>query len=93
MCTEKDNEELVEALVKAARTAFLSLKETIKEHFITMYLYSIRACIHIFQHGHTKRWKIQSLNRKYRMKKRAVGNGIAQILPMLCMDMTNFLVK
>lgn len=33
MCTEKDNEELIEALVKAARAAFLSLKETTKEHF------------------------------------------------------------
>ena len=33
MCTEKDNEELIEALVNAARAAFLSLKETTKEHF------------------------------------------------------------
>lgn len=33
MCTERDNEELIEALVKAARAAFLSLKETTKEHF------------------------------------------------------------
>ena len=33
MCTEKDNEELVEALVTAARAAFLSLKETTQEHF------------------------------------------------------------
>ena len=33
MYTEKDNEELIEALVKAARAAFLSLKETTKEHF------------------------------------------------------------
>ena len=33
MCTKKDNEELIEALVKAARAAFLSLKETTKEHF------------------------------------------------------------
>lgn len=33
MCTEKDNEELIEALVKAAKAAFLSLKETTKEHF------------------------------------------------------------
>lgn len=31
MYTEKDNEELIEALVKAARAAFLSLKETTKE--------------------------------------------------------------
>ena len=28
MCAEKDNEEHIEALVKAARAAFLSLKET-----------------------------------------------------------------
>lgn len=54
MCTKKDNEELIEALVKAARAAFLSLKETTKEHFISMRLYSMRACIHIFQHGLTK---------------------------------------
>lgn len=33
MFTKKDNEELTEALVKAAREAFLSLKETTKEHF------------------------------------------------------------
>ena len=33
MCTEKDNEELIESLVKAAKAAFLSLKETTKEHF------------------------------------------------------------
>ena len=33
MCAEKDNEELIEALVKAAKAAFLSLKETTKEHF------------------------------------------------------------
>ena len=33
MCTEKDNEELMEALITAARAAFLSLKETTKEHF------------------------------------------------------------
>ena len=38
MCTEKDNEELIEALVKAARAAFLSLKETTKEHF---YFYAL----------------------------------------------------
>ncbi|MCI8478624.1 MAG: DUF4303 domain-containing protein [Oscillospiraceae bacterium] len=31
--TEKDTEALIEALVKAARAAFLSLKETTKEHF------------------------------------------------------------
>ncbi len=33
MCTEKDNEKLMEALITAARAAFLSLKETTKEHF------------------------------------------------------------
>lgn len=33
MCTEKDNEELLEVLITAARAAFLSLKETTKEHF------------------------------------------------------------
>ena len=33
MYTEKENEELVQALVKAASAAFLSLKETTKEHF------------------------------------------------------------
>lgn len=33
MGTEKDNEGLIEALVKAAGAAFLSLKETTKEHF------------------------------------------------------------
>ena len=33
MNTEKGNEELIEALVKAAGAAFLSLKETSKEHF------------------------------------------------------------
>ena len=38
MCTEKDNEELIEALVKAAGAAFLSLKETTKEHF---YFYAL----------------------------------------------------
>ena len=37
MCTEKDNEELVEALVTAARAAFLSLKETTQEHFYCLY--------------------------------------------------------
>lgn len=93
MCTEKDNEELVEALVKAARAAFLSLKETTKEHF---YFYSFifdEACIHIFQHGLMKLWKNQLLNSKYLMKRSIGGNGTARILPMLIMDMTNFLVK
>ena len=33
MCTEKENEELMEVLITAARAAFLSLKETTKEHF------------------------------------------------------------
>jgi len=33
MITEKDNEELIESLVKAAKAAFLSLKERTKEHF------------------------------------------------------------
>ena len=33
MCTEKDNEKLMEALITTARAAFLSLKETTKEHF------------------------------------------------------------
>ncbi len=33
MSTEKDNEQLVEAFVKAADAAFRSLKETLKEHF------------------------------------------------------------
>ena len=31
--TDNGNEELIEALVKAAGDAFLSLKETTKEHF------------------------------------------------------------
>ncbi len=33
MYTEKDQQELTEAFVKAARAAFLSLQETTKEHF------------------------------------------------------------
>lgn len=33
MCTETDNEKLIEVLVNAAGAAFLSLKETTKEHF------------------------------------------------------------
>lgn len=33
MCTKEDNEQLTEALIAAARAAFLSLKETTKEHF------------------------------------------------------------
>lgn len=33
MCTKEDNEQLMEALIAAARAAFLSLKETTKEHF------------------------------------------------------------
>lgn len=39
MCTEKDNEELIEALVKAARAAFLSLKETTRTFlFLCVYI-------------------------------------------------------
>ena len=38
MCAEKENEKLIEALVEAARAAFLSLKDTTKEHF---YFYAL----------------------------------------------------
>ncbi len=58
MCTEKDNEELVEALVKAARAAFLSLKETTKEHF---YFYSF-----IFDEGlhpYISAWSYEALEK------------------------------
>lgn len=53
----------------------------------------MRACILIFQHGLTKLSKNQLLNSKYRMKISGGGNGTAQILPMLFMDMTNFLAR
>ncbi len=58
MCIEKDNEELVEALVKAARAAFLSLKETTKEHF---YFYSF-----IFDEGlhpYISAWSYEALEK------------------------------
>ncbi len=58
MCTEKDNEELIEALVKAARTAFLSLKETTKEHF---YFYAF-----IFDEGlhpYISAWSTEALEK------------------------------
>lgn len=57
MCTEKDNEELMVALITAARAAFLSLKETTKEHFY-FYVFVFDEGMHpIFQHGLTKPWK------------------------------------
>jgi hypothetical protein len=34
MCTEKDNEELMEALITAARAAFLSLKGNNQRTFL-----------------------------------------------------------
>lgn len=49
MCTETDNEKLIEVLVNAAGAAFLSLKETTKEHFyfyafiLFQYIRSIRS--------------------------------------------------
>ncbi|MCI8416829.1 MAG: DUF4303 domain-containing protein [Lachnospiraceae bacterium] len=58
MCTEKDNEELIEALVKAARLAFLSLKETTKEHF---YFYAF-----IFDEGlhpYISAWSYEALEK------------------------------
>ena len=58
MCTEKDNEELIEALVKAARAAFLSLKETTKEHF---YFYAF-----IFDEGlhpYISAWSYEALEK------------------------------
>ena len=58
MCTEKDNEELIEALVKAARAAFLSLKETTKEHF---YFY-----VFIFDQGlhpYISAWSYEALEK------------------------------
>lgn len=58
MCTEKDNEELIEALVKAARAAFLSLKETTKEHF---YFY-----VFIFDEGlhpYISAWSYEALEK------------------------------
>ena len=58
MCTEKDNEELIEALVKAARAAFLSLKETAREHF---YFYAF-----IFDEGlhpYISAWSYEALEK------------------------------
>ncbi len=58
MCTEKDNEELIEALAKAARAAFLSLKETTKEHF---YFYAF-----IFDEGlhpYISAWSYEALEK------------------------------
>ena len=56
--TDKDNEELIEALVKAARAAFLSLKETTKEHF---YFYAF-----IFDEGlhpYISAWSYEALEK------------------------------
>ena len=56
--TDKDNEELIEALVKAARAAFLSLKETTKEHF---YFYAF-----IFDgglHPYISAWSYEALEK------------------------------
>lgn len=58
MYTEKDNEELIEALVKAARAAFQSLKETTKEHF---YFYAF-----IFDEGlhpYISAWSYEALEK------------------------------
>ena len=58
MCTEKDNEELIEALVNAARAAFLSLKETTKENF---YFYAF-----IFDEGlhpYISAWSYEALEK------------------------------
>ena len=58
MYTEKDNEELIEALVKAARAAFLSLKETTKENF---YFYAF-----IFDEGlhpYISAWSYEALEK------------------------------
>ncbi len=56
--TEKDNEELVGALAKAAGAAFLSLKETSEEHF---YFYSF-----IFDEGlhpYISAWSYEALEK------------------------------
>lgn len=58
MRTEKDNEELIEALEKAARAAFLSLKETTGEHF---YFYAF-----IFDeslHPYISAWSYEALEK------------------------------
>ena len=58
MHTEEDNEELIKALVKAAGTAFLSLKETTKEHF---YFY-----VFIFDQGlhpYISAWSYEALEK------------------------------
>ena len=58
MYAKKDNEELIEALVKAARAAFLSLKETTKEHF---YFYAF-----IFDEGlhpYISAWSYEALEK------------------------------
>ena len=58
MYTEKDNEELVEALVTAARAAFLSLKETTQEHF---YFY-----VYVFDEGmhpYISAWSYEALEK------------------------------
>ena len=58
MFTEKENEELIEALAKAAGTAFLSLRETTKEHF---YFYAF-----IFDEGlhpYISAWSYEALEK------------------------------
>lgn len=58
MNIEKDNEELISALVKAAGAAFLSLKETSKEHF---YFYAF-----IFDEGlhpYISAWSYEALEK------------------------------
>ena len=58
MCIENDNEELIEALAKAAKAAFLSLKETTKEHF---YFYTF-----IFDEGlhpYISAWSYEALEK------------------------------
>ena len=70
MCTEKDNEELIEALVKAARTAFLSLKETTKEHF---YFY-----VFVFDQGlhpYISAWSYEALEKSIIEQQPPDGDG------------------
>ena len=58
MYTEKDKEELIEALVKAAGAAFLALKETTGEHF---YFYAF-----IFDEGlhpYISAWSYEALEK------------------------------
>lgn len=62
MCTEKENEELMEVLITAARAAFLSLKETTKEHF---YFY-----VFVFDEGmhpYISAWSYEALEKSIKL--------------------------